>query len=481
MFLRKNLTNIILIALAILYYLVFINKGIVLYDEGYFAHIAERIVGGEVPYKDFFIQFTPGYFYLLVLFYKLFGVSVLTGRVLTILICLGIAYLSLKLLDKFKIKFKLKLIAFLGVISFGFPLINNISLLAWPSVFLTLLSVIFFINKKYSFLGIILSLLLFTKQNLGIYFFILTNVFIIITSSKEKLKNIFLINGSFLMLTLIWFSYFFLILNGLDKFFELLKFNSRYLSVYHFSYPPLSFIAQPTGIFKLLPYYTPIIFGLIVIKEIFNKKKNIDILYLSTVSLVGFFGTVYPTSDLLHVYPFFGLLIISSVIFFEKIILSQLARSVVLVFIGFLIGIGFYLTLFKEYYRYQPRYLYQKTKLELPKAQNIYIDQPLALDLTTLNLFLLMNTKRNDYMLSYPFSPMLYFIFDRKNPTRYANYYPGYLTKGQEEGVIKNIRDKKVRFIITFLDYKFNTPISKFIQQQKLVFQTGEFKIFQIY
>jgi len=69
---------------------------------------------------------------------------------------------------------------------------------------------------------------------------------------------------------------------------------------------------------------------------------------------------------------------------------------------------------------------------------------------------------------------------ERNNPTRYANYYPGYLTKQQEEEVIENLRNRKVRFIVTFLDYKFNRPISKFIQNQKIVLQKGQFKVFEV-
>ncbi len=170
MFLSNRSINILLIFLLFLYYLFFINKGIVIYDEGYYAHTAERIINGEIPYKDFFIQFTPGYFYILALFYKLFGASILTGRILTVIICLGIGYLTLLIMDRFKSDLKLKILSLLAVASFGFPLINNMSLLAWPSVLLSLLAVLFFIEKKYVFLGIVLSLMLFTKQNLGIYF-----------------------------------------------------------------------------------------------------------------------------------------------------------------------------------------------------------------------------------------------------------------------------------------------------------------------
>ena len=476
MFLRKIPINFILIIALFLYYFFFINKGIVIYDEGYYAHIAERIANGEIPYKDFFVQFSPGYFYLLAIFYKVFGVSVLTGRVLTLILCLGIGMLTLLILDRFKVELKLKLLSLAAVAAFGFPLINNMALLAWQSVLLMLLAVLFFMDKKYIFLGLALSLLLFTKQNLGIYFFVVTNIFLLL-NSKDKLKSILYTNGSFLITTLFWFSYFFLVLNGLDRFFELLRFSSRYLSVYPFSYPPLSMLFQPEGIFKLLPYYFPVIFAFFVIKELFNSKKDLPLLYFSSISLVGFFGTVFPTSDLLHVYPFLGFILVSSLLFFRKRRLFPVLRVLVLI----IIGLGLYLTLFKEYYRYQPGYRYQKFKTELPRMKDIYIDEPLATDLSSINLFFLINTKKNDSVLCYPFCPMLYFILDKNNPSRFASYYPGYLTKSQEEEIIKNLTEKKVKFVVTFLEYRFNTPISEFIQRQKKVYQTGEFKIFELY
>lgn len=480
MLINKSRINISLIAILFLYYFLFINKGIVIYDEGYYAHIADRIVNGEVPYRDFFVQFTPGYFYVLALFYKLFGTSILTGRILTVIICLGIGYLTLVILDRFKSDLKLKIASLFATASFGYPLINNMSLIAWPSVFLSLLLVLLFTDKKYILLGIVLSIILFTKQNLGIYFFITTNIFLCIgaINSKIKVKKVLLTNFAFAIPTLIWFSYFFIIQNNLNQAIDLIKFSQRYLSVYPFSYPPLSMIIQLTGIFKLLPYYLPILFIFFVLKILIGKKReiNINILFFAAVSLAGFFGTVYPTSDLLHIYPFFGMFLVSSLLLFSKSGFFRYWRLLVLI----VIGLGFYLTLFREYYRYQPSYTYQRTKLDLSRTQGIYVDKPLAMDLTSLNLFFTINTKKDDYILSYPFSPMLYFIFERRNPTKFANYYPRYLTLSQESEVIKNLKEKKVRFIVTFLDYKFNTPISKFIQRQKEVYKTGQFKIFEV-
>lgn len=483
--------NLFLIIFALFYYLFFVNRGIVLYDEGYYTHIAQRILNGEVPYKDFFLQFTPFYFYLLAFFYKLFGVQVLVGKVLTLFICLGILFTVLKLLKKLKQdSFKTKTIATLALVSFGFPLINNPSILAWISVLFALLIVFFYtflLQKKYRkssqialfLLGISLALSFLTKQNLGLYFLIATNIFLFFSlksSIIQRIKRLLIVDITFFTITLVFFFYFFIFQSGFGKFVEFLNFNKGYLSIYTFSYPPLSFLLESTGLFKLLPYYLPVLFLPILLYSIVKKRKNLAILFFSSISLIGFFGTVYPTSDLLHVYPFYSIFLVSSFLFFEK----DKPSKIWMIFIVISIGTGFYLTLFREYYRYQPSFIYQNTMLNLPKTKGIYIDKPLNDELTSIYSVLNKNTNKEDYILSYPFSPMLYFILERKNPSRFSTYFPGYLTNGQEREVIEDIKLKNVKYIITFLEYKFSTPLSRFIQSQKVILQKGQFKIFEI-
>jgi len=54
------------------------------YDEGIVTVAAERLLNGEVPYKDFFIiMYPPGQVFILAVLYKLFGVSIEIGRMYT--------------------------------------------------------------------------------------------------------------------------------------------------------------------------------------------------------------------------------------------------------------------------------------------------------------------------------------------------------------------------------------------------------------
>src|SRR6266536_3575501 len=49
-------------------------------DEGIILMGAERVLHGQVPYRDFFSFYTPGSFYLLAFWFKLFGDSFLAAR-----------------------------------------------------------------------------------------------------------------------------------------------------------------------------------------------------------------------------------------------------------------------------------------------------------------------------------------------------------------------------------------------------------------
>src|SRR5579863_4527153 len=49
-------------------------------DEGIILQGAERILHGEVLYRDFFSYFTPGSYYLIAVLFKLFGSSIIVAR-----------------------------------------------------------------------------------------------------------------------------------------------------------------------------------------------------------------------------------------------------------------------------------------------------------------------------------------------------------------------------------------------------------------
>ena len=66
---------------SLVYLRLFYNYTLINGDEGIVLQGAQRVLEGQVPYRDFFSFYTPGSYYWLALFFKLFGSSILVGRV----------------------------------------------------------------------------------------------------------------------------------------------------------------------------------------------------------------------------------------------------------------------------------------------------------------------------------------------------------------------------------------------------------------
>src|SRR5580692_11140810 len=58
-----------------------------MYDEGITVTGAMRVLGGQLPHRDFYTNYGPAHFYILAGLFKLFGESLLVERLLYASIC----------------------------------------------------------------------------------------------------------------------------------------------------------------------------------------------------------------------------------------------------------------------------------------------------------------------------------------------------------------------------------------------------------
>jgi hypothetical protein len=483
----KNLFKfeVILLLLTFFYYLAFVNKGLIFFDEGYFVHLAQRIFNGQVPYKDFSLAYGPTYFYILALLYKIFGPSILVGRFLSLFIGISIIIVAFFILNKLKINsYKIVVLSFLSLVSFGYPLIN-IPNVVWANVLLAFLLVLIYIfwlsNNRYRFLfliGILLALSISCKQNIGLVLVILYTPLIFFAKKEsliQKTKNLVILHGTWVVLTFAWGYYFFL-RNNLQGLFDFINYSRRFAANTAFSYPPLTFLFQPLGFFKLLPYYLPIILFFIILYLLFRKYRDWNVLAFSLTAIVGFFVSVYPQSDLLHCYPFLGMILISFLLLPIKTKPKFLVSAIVLI----TILAGFYLSIFGKSYRYGNYYYQFDTYLNLPRTQGILVTKFTAENVVRISQFINTHTSKNDYIFAYPDSPMLYFILERNNPSKDALYFLRIWHFYDDKVIISEIKDKRVKYIITDGAYKVDTDLSNFIEKQKQVLSAGQFIIFEI-
>lgn len=64
---------------------------------GDYVTAAERVLSGQIPYRDFWTMYAPGSFYLLALLYKIFGTHILVGSIAASVICSGAVCLCYRL------------------------------------------------------------------------------------------------------------------------------------------------------------------------------------------------------------------------------------------------------------------------------------------------------------------------------------------------------------------------------------------------
>ena len=81
----KRLFPVLVFLISLAYLLLGCNRDINFYDEGLVVYGASRTLDGDVPCRDFWTIYPPGQFYLLALVFKVFGTSLMVGRILSTL------------------------------------------------------------------------------------------------------------------------------------------------------------------------------------------------------------------------------------------------------------------------------------------------------------------------------------------------------------------------------------------------------------
>src|SRR6185295_3293586 len=77
---REMLPPLIAASAGLICYALFVNRGLDLSVIGYSVAPAERVLAGEVPYRDFLFNYTPGVLFVNALLMKSFGVTLMVTR-----------------------------------------------------------------------------------------------------------------------------------------------------------------------------------------------------------------------------------------------------------------------------------------------------------------------------------------------------------------------------------------------------------------
>src|SRR5437773_11733427 len=77
----ERILSLLIFASCFAYLCIFRHYSTLEPDEGIVLRGAERILAGQIPYRDFFSFYTPGSFYLLAGLFRIFGDSFAVARI----------------------------------------------------------------------------------------------------------------------------------------------------------------------------------------------------------------------------------------------------------------------------------------------------------------------------------------------------------------------------------------------------------------
>lgn len=457
-------------------------------DQSIFIYEAERMLNGDVMYRDFF-QFTfPGTQAFFAGLFSVFGVRYWIVAAVTLAIALVTAWLMTKIAERFLASplqyFPALLYIFFGFRWFGIDGSHRM----FSPVFVLLAIWLMMKGRSTIYLvatGICLGLCSFFTQQRGFVVFAAIVVFLFVervfdrASWKNFFKTSAVIGVSFVV-SLVALVAPFAIASGLETFFYA-------VFVYPFKYygygGPNSFaiffvdlqkaftinsfpdiVETVSVIFHdfVVPLAAPVTFLVL-----FAKRQTIDWQKWRCPVLVAFAGLFLTLSTTAP--NQFRLFQISGPSLIALVWLFHLAIASIAVKKRLLLAASAALILLGSAQAVRVQSYWQTVYLDTPSGRLAAIESPLSRRYE----WLLKNTKPGEYIFEV-YEPFVYLPLGLKNPTRFGQIWPnGYTRPEQIDEVIRDLKAKPPRFILWDNSYMRTgrepgdntSPLADFVQQ----------------
>jgi len=477
---KKNILLLILIFIvAAIYYLPILNIGLGPYDEGLILFGAERVLKGQIPYKDFSSAYPPGQYYTIAALFNIFGTSVTTERIYDIavraLLSLFI-FLIIRLLASNKLAFVgwTMSLVWMGHSSYpGYPV--------YPSVLFIYISVYFLLlhmkhNTIYyvalSAVAIVLAILF--RHDLGGYAAIAMAVVLFVMRITGVRKSwtpfiSFIVIGMISALPVI--IYFFL--NSALKFIinDMILMPLNVLTEYaQLPYPSLSIYAFSFYLFPVVLLISVII-SLVLMKRKTDHMVAYGGLLISLIGLLFMFQ-VSVRSDIPHLLPVALTGIVSASILLcslpETLSLNTWQKRGVYVMFIIVFSVAFIrpISTIELILKRTKGYIVSTVNADMDRIRYLIIDSNLKETVT----FIKNNTLENEYIYvgvknhdQFRFNdPVIYFLAERNCATKYHELDAGVTTTVEAQSeMINELRNNDTPLVVLAVRDRYEPNLSK--------------------
>jgi hypothetical protein len=448
------------------------------YDYGYISHTSERVIHGELFYRDFIHYYAPGRVYGPALFYLLFGITtyslILYWAFFNILISVALFYISKHISNSRLFNHLLPIMyicfvqpsLYVGSDRLFFPILTLLFIYNYyssgKSIWLCLsglsLSAAYLFSYEVAFL-VTGPFIIFIVVKGGV----LENKFVPATlrnNLKRLTSDLLVFSAGTLTLALPVFL-FFLAKAGFREMYYWLVWvplvpYSKFLSIplaRYFTNLRVMILVEGFSLYLQIIMYVSFIIYLIyklIIKADFSKRN----LNLLLVLLFGLF--LFKVSTVRADHTHFMLAVTPALLLFAFSIVeikSLLKSNYPSALVGAFINVVFVMVLIcmAVYGEYEWVMYFNRPSdyswLQ-PERGQIVVHKGWGDDLNRVVRYISKNTGGSDYIFVIPAEAYIYFLSGRNNPTRNESYHKGELILVKQLEVIKNLEEKKPKLII---------------------------------
>jgi hypothetical protein len=472
---KKKLLVITLLIVTAIYYIPIIKSPLAPYDEAVILVGAERVLKGQVPYKDFLTVYGPAQVYTLAALFKVFGVSVTVERIYDIVIKTLLSLIIFLIINQLSsvttalVGWAMSLIWIEYSYFHAYPV--------YPAVLFTFISiyVLLFYMKYDRPLYIILSAIsivvaILFRHDLGGLAAVVITLFLLfwlILSNQKSWGNFFVYIATGIITALPVIVYF-------------LLFSDIKAAIYHLILYPLEIPAQqelpyPALSRSNLPFYvfpSALVFGVITSLILIKSKEYIMAAYgVLLISLIGivFFNQIWARSDTIHLLPsaLTGILLSPILLYTWSRMLLKSARLHMMFFVLFIIFFG--ITLSRPIMK-KIKFLPYNYKIEVVNPNIERAKYPLiSEDYKKVVAYVKRSTLKDENIYvgvknhdKFIFNDaIIYFLTERNCATKYHELNPGHTTtlKIQEE-IIKELKNNDARLVVLAVRDRYEDNLS---------------------
>ena len=437
------------------------TRGWIPYDEGLFLAAAARMDAGQKIYADFQFIYNPGGVFLNFLAFRLFGVSILATRILALANCLVGVWLVLRIVKKYNLTILGETLA-VGIYVFWGPGQINFS---WPVMWCLsggLLWVLMFLEKRYFWAGIAAGLTFIFKQNFGLGIAIASGIgLVLIETGERRISWVKFVGGYGLTISLL-VAYFvsqgtLIIYLKQIWYFTVVRIlvGGALKSPWPWEYPTPIYILMV----KLAGYAWPA--GIAVWAWI--KSRTLSGKIVPLLVLAFWAVSIRPTTDFVHLAPLIALTGLTGVVATKE--MSGKSKYLLMLGLAGILIWGAGQAVWGRYYKWNTPLISQNIWNNNPRVR-IFTDKTANQSIILLTDYFAKNLNKENKLFVYSFSPIWYVILGKENPTQYDYVHSGVILAEDEEKIISDLINQKVRVIMT--DHKMEDSgkmIVKYIKQ----------------